>query len=66
MIENDQQLEAAKKAVENLQRFLMAARKAHGPTEYQAMAQPFLLELQVRNQEILAYLSQTEAELLAS
>jgi hypothetical protein len=66
MIQNDAQLEAAQKAVWNLQRVLMAARKVHNPAEYRAMSEPILLELQRREQEILAYLSRSEAELPVS
>ena len=62
MIENDHQLELAQKAVENLQRILLAARKVHSVNDYRLMSTPILLELQQREQEILAYLSRTESE----
>jgi hypothetical protein len=62
MIANDQQLQVAQAAVENLQRVLLAARKAHSPHEYRLMSAPILLELQQREQEILTYLSRTEPE----
>ena len=62
MIANDQQLQVAQAAVENLQRVLLAARKAHSPHEYRLISAPILLELQEREHEILAYLSQTETE----
>ncbi len=62
MIANDQQLQAAQEAVENLQRVLLAARKVHSPHEYRLMSAPILLELQQREQQILAYLSHSEAE----
>ena len=64
MIENDQQLKVAQKAVENLQQVLVAARKVHSQEEYRLMSEPILLELQRREQEILEYLSRTEAEAL--
>ena len=54
MIANDQQLQVAQAAVENLQRVLLAARKVHSPHEYRLMSAPILLELQQREQEILA------------
>ena len=57
MIANDQQLQVAQAAVENLQRVLLAARKVHSPHDYRLMSAPILLELQQREQEILAYLS---------
>ena len=66
MITNDQQFQVAQAAVENLQRVLLAARKVHSPHEYRLMAAPILLELQQREQEILAYLSQTEPEAMRS
>jgi len=62
MIENDEQLRVAQEAVRNLQQVLLAARKVHTATEYRAMSEPILLELQQREQEILAYLSQGEVE----
>jgi hypothetical protein len=61
MIANDQQLQLAQEAVENLQRVLLAARRVHSPHEYRLMSAPILLELQQREQEILACLSRTEA-----
>ncbi len=64
MIENDDQLKVAQKAVENLQHVLLAARKVHSQQEYRLMSAPLLLELQQREQEILAYLSRTEMEAL--
>ena len=63
MIKNDAQLQVAQQAVQNLQEVLVAARKAHSPTEYRSMSEPILLELQQREQEILAYLSRSEREL---
>ena len=62
MIANDQRLQVAQAAVENLQRVLLAARKAHSPHEYRLISAPILLDLQEREHEILAYLSQTETE----
>jgi hypothetical protein len=66
MIENDQQLKMAQKAVENLQQVLLAARKVHSQQEYRLMSEPILLELQRREQEILEYLSRAETEALRS
>jgi hypothetical protein len=62
MIKNDEQLQVAQEAVRNLQHILLAARKTHSATEYRAMSEPILLELQQREQEILTYLSHTEVE----
>ncbi len=65
MIQNDEQLQLAQEAVRSLQQILVAARKVHTSTEYRAMSEPILLELQEREHEILTYLSRTEAELSA-
>jgi hypothetical protein len=62
MIENDHELQLAQEAIENLQRILLAARKVHSANDYRRMSAPILLELQQREQEILAYLSRTETE----
>ena len=53
MIQNDQQLRIAQESIGNLQQVLVAARRVHGPDEYRTMAEPILLELQQREQEIL-------------
>ena len=58
MIKNDEHFKAAQQAVGNLQQVLLAARKVHTPTEYRAMSEPVLLEIQQREYEILTYLSQ--------
>jgi hypothetical protein len=60
MIKTDEQLLAAQKAIQNIQKFLLQARKVHTPKEYRAMSEPFLLELQQREQEIIEYLQSTE------
>jgi hypothetical protein len=62
MITNDQQLQLAQEAIEKFQRVLLTARKVHTPHEYRLMSAPILLELQQREQDILAYLSRTETE----
>jgi len=64
MIQTDEQLIQARQAVTNLQRILLEARKVHSVSEYRAMSEPILLEIQQREQEILAYLSKTSAELV--
>ena len=63
MILNDEQLLMAQKAVENLQKILLAARKIHSKEEYKAMPEPVLLEIQQREQDILDYLTKTQKEL---
>jgi hypothetical protein len=41
----------------NLRRILLEARKVHSRRDYARMAEPILLEVQQREQEILEYLS---------
>ena len=65
MSATDDQLGLAQEAVRNLQQVLSAARKAHSSSEYRKMAEPILLELQRREQEILEYFSRTEIEIAA-
>lgn len=55
MIRNDEQLMTAQKAVENLQKVLLEARKVHSNAEYRALSEPVLLEIQQREQDILDY-----------
>ena len=62
MIQSDEQLNTAQEAVRNLQKVLLAARKTHSSVEYKKMAEPILLEIQRREQEIIEYLSHTEKE----
>lgn len=64
MIENDQQLRMAHESIGNLQKVLLAARKVHTPDEYRSLAEPILLELQQREQDILEYLSRSDAAVL--
>ena len=53
MIKNDKQLQKAKEAARNLELILGKARKTHSPSEYKAMSEPILIELQRRESEIL-------------
>ena len=62
MIQNDQQLELAQHVVRRIQQVLAAARAVHSPAEYARMAEPILLELQQREQEMLEYLSHVETK----
>ena len=63
MIRNDEQLVVAQKAIENLQKILVEARKVHSNAEYRALSEPVLLEIQQREQDIFDYLSKTPMEL---
>ena len=60
MIRNDEHLMKAKEAVGNLELILEKARKIHSPSEYKAMSEPILMELQQRENEIIHYLSLAE------
>jgi len=65
MIKNDEQLRKAKEAVGNLEVILEKARKVHSPSEYKAMSEPILIELQQRENEIIQYLSLAEPQVAA-
>lgn len=65
MIKNDEQLKKAKEAVGNLEVILQKARKVHSPSEYKAMSEPILIELQQRENEIIQYLSLAEPQVAA-
>ena len=57
MIQTDDQMLLAQQCIANLRRILLEARKVHSRQDYARMAQPILLEVQQREQEILEYLS---------
>ena len=61
MIQTDDQMLLAEQCTANLRRILLEARKVHSRQDYIRMAEPILLEIQQREQEILEYLS-TEME----
>lgn len=58
MIETPEQFEHAEEAIAKMKRFLLAARRTHTPEAYAALSAPILRELQERERDILAYLSQ--------
>ena len=66
MIQNDEQLRAAQQAIFNLERVLLEARRVHSETDYRAMSEGILLEIQQREQEILEFLSRDLERPLAS
>jgi hypothetical protein len=47
----------AQECVGNLRKILLEARKVHSRQDYARLAEPILLEVQQREQEILEYLS---------
>ena len=62
MIRINQQLKMAQQAILNLQKILLQERIVHSVQDYRSMSEPILLEMQQREQDILIYLSKTEAE----
>ena len=57
MIQTDDQMLLAQESIANLRRILLEARKVHSRQDYARMAEPILLEIQQREQEILECLS---------
>ena len=57
MIQTDDQMLLAQESIGNLRKVLLEARKVHSRRDYTRMAEPILLEIQQREQEILEYLS---------
>jgi len=66
MIETDEQMSLAQQCTQNLRRILLDARKVPSPRDYTRMAQPILLEIQQRDQEILEYLTKDLPQSIAS
>jgi len=56
----------AQECISNLRRILLEARKVHSRQDYLRLAEPILLEIQQREQEILEYLSRDREQPLAS
>ena len=57
MITNAEQLHQAQADIQTIWRFLEAARGTHALLDYQRLAVPYLLQLQERQQEVIAYLT---------
>jgi hypothetical protein len=66
VIQTDDQMLLAQECVANLRRILLGARKIHSRQDYARMAEPILLEVQQREQEILEYLSRDLEQPVAS
>ncbi len=66
MIQTDDQMLLAEQCIGNLRRVLLEARKVHSRQDYARMAEPILLEVQQREQEILDYLSTAPEQPVAS
>jgi hypothetical protein len=57
VIQTDDQMLLVQQCVANLRKILLEARKVHSRQDYARMAEPILLEVQQREQEILEYLT---------
>jgi hypothetical protein len=66
VIQTDDQMMIAQQNVANLRAVLLEARKVHSEQDYLRLAEPILLELQRREQEIFEYLSSGNHQSLAS
>ncbi len=66
MIQTDDQMLLAQQCIANLRRILLDARKVHSRRDYALMAEPILLEVQQREQDIVEYLSGDLEQPLAS
>jgi len=66
VIQTDDQMLVAQQCVGNLRKVLLEARKVHSRQDYSRMAEPILLEIQQREQEILEYLSRDLEQPIAS
>jgi hypothetical protein len=58
MIETLEQFECAEEAITQIKRFLLVAQRIYAPEAYVALSAPILRELQERDRDVLAYLSQ--------
>jgi hypothetical protein len=66
VIQSDDQMLLAQQCIDNLRRVLMTARRVHSGRDYARLVEPVLLEIQQREQEILAYLSSEVEQPIAS
>ena len=66
MIQTDDQMVLAEQCIGNLRSVLLEARKVHSRHDYARMAQPILVEIQQREQEILEYLGRVLEQPIAS
>jgi hypothetical protein len=66
VIQTDDQMLLAQQCVANLRAILLEARKVHSVQDYSRLAEPILLEVQQREQEILEYLTGGAEQRVAS
>ena len=66
MIQTEEQMLLAQACVANLRKILLESRKVHSQPDYARMAEPILLEVQQREQDILEYFCKDLEQPLAS
>jgi hypothetical protein len=57
VIQTEDQMLRAQQSIANLRKVLLEARRVHSQVDYMRLAEPILLEIQQRQQEIFDYLS---------
>lgn len=66
VIQTEDQMLLAQQCIADLRKILLEARKVHSRADYLRLAEPILLEVQAREQEIFEYLSSDLEERIAS
>jgi hypothetical protein len=66
VIQTDEQMLLAQQCIADLRTVLLKARKVHSSLDYTRLAEPILIEIQQREQDILEYLSSGLEQPLAS
>jgi hypothetical protein len=66
VIQTDDQMLLAQNGIANLRRILLEARKVQSRQDYTRLAEPILLEIQQREQEILGFFSRQLEQPIAS
>ena len=66
MIQTEDQMLLAQQCIANLRKILLEARKVHSQQDYLRLAEPILLEVQQREQEIFDYFSSDREQRIAS
>jgi hypothetical protein len=66
VIKTEEQMLLAQQCIANLRKILLEARKVHSQQDYLRLAEPILLEVQQREQEIFEYLSSDLEKQIAS
>jgi hypothetical protein len=66
VIKTEEQMLLARQCMGNLRKILLEARKVHSQQDYLHLAEPILLEVQQREQEIFEHLSSGLEKQIAS